>query len=332
MLLRISVVLTAICVLSLGCAPQRFIPTTQAGAGRGRIDVIAHRGASAYAPENTMAAFQLAMEMGADWIHVNCRLSQDDEIVVIRDDTLDRTTDGSGPVRRYTVAELKQLDAGSWKDEDFVGERIPTLPEVLDLARGRRGVISDTLDITPGRIGVYIELQPLREDQPVRSHIMGIASQYRDLLPDHSHRVYDLLEASRSPNFYVARSAVGLIRQRNMERRVVIQSTSPVIIAAVRSIDSNIRTEYVGDVAPGDPEWGTFVHWVQITNPHGVNLNHERMTPDQLQYFQQTGRLVHAWTVNNRDAMQEMAEWNVDGLITDYPDMAFEVLREMGKR
>ncbi|MFO7776119.1 MAG: glycerophosphodiester phosphodiesterase family protein [Candidatus Hydrogenedentota bacterium] len=331
MLLRISVALTTLCVLLSGCAAQRYIPG-QAGPGRGEIEVIAHRGASAQAPENTLAALQLAMEMGADWVHVNCRLSRDDKVVAIHDETLDRTTDGSGAVRRHTLEELKELDAGSWKGEEFVGEQIPTLAEVLDLARGRRGIISDTLDITPGRIGVYVELQPLRDDQPVESHIMGIAAQYEELLPEHSGRVYDLLEASRSPNFYLARRAVELIKQRNMERRVVVRSSSPVIIAAVRTIDRNIGTEYAGSVAPGDPEWGSFVHWAEITNTNGVSLDHERMTPQQLEYFQQEGRMVNAWTVNNRDAMQEMVEWGVDGLITDYPDEALDLLSEMGER
>jgi glycerophosphoryl diester phosphodiesterase len=98
---------------------------------------IAHRGASAYAPENTIAAFDKAVEQGADAIELDLHLSRDGELVVIHDDTLDRTTDGSGPVHQRSLAELMRLDAGRWFGEAFAGERIPTLSEVLDRFVGR---------------------------------------------------------------------------------------------------------------------------------------------------------------------------------------------------
>lgn len=93
---------------------------------------IAHRGASAYAPENTFAAFELALEMGADAIETDLRQTADGEIVLLHDETVDRTTDGSGPVTDLTLAELRRLDAGSWFGERFAGERVPTLAETLD--------------------------------------------------------------------------------------------------------------------------------------------------------------------------------------------------------
>ena len=94
---------------------------------------IAHQGASAYAPGNTLAAFRLALEMGADGFELDVMLSADGYLVVIHDDTVDHTTDGSGPVRQKTLAELKALDAGIRFDARFTGERIPTLQEVLNL-------------------------------------------------------------------------------------------------------------------------------------------------------------------------------------------------------
>jgi len=98
---------------------------------------IAHRGASALAPENTMVAFEKAIEQGADAIELDLHMSQDGELVVIHDDTLDRTTDGSGPVHQRSLAELTRLDAGRWFGEGFAGQRIPRLDEVLDRFAGK---------------------------------------------------------------------------------------------------------------------------------------------------------------------------------------------------
>jgi glycerophosphoryl diester phosphodiesterase len=98
---------------------------------------IAHRGASALAPENTIAAFEKAVELGADVIELDLHMSQDGELVVIHDDTLDRTTDGSGPVRERSLGELMRLDAGRWFGEGFAGQRIPRLDEVLDRFAGK---------------------------------------------------------------------------------------------------------------------------------------------------------------------------------------------------
>ena len=92
----------------------------------------AHRGASYHAPENTLSAFQLARDMGADGIELDVQLSHDGTAVVIHDATVDRTTDGFGAVADLTLAELKELDAGSWVSSDFAGERIPTLTEVFE--------------------------------------------------------------------------------------------------------------------------------------------------------------------------------------------------------
>ncbi len=98
---------------------------------------VAHRGASAVAPENTMAAFEKAVELGADAIELDLHVSRDGELVIIHDDTLDRTTDGQGPVHTRSLRELKQLDAGRWFSERFAGQRIPTLVEVLDRFAGK---------------------------------------------------------------------------------------------------------------------------------------------------------------------------------------------------
>jgi glycerophosphoryl diester phosphodiesterase len=88
---------------------------------------IAHRGASAYAPENTRAAFDRAIEMGAPMIETDVQQTRDNELVLIHDDVVDRTTDGMGPVADHELEDLLRLDAGSWFDAAFAGERIVTL-------------------------------------------------------------------------------------------------------------------------------------------------------------------------------------------------------------
>lgn len=109
--------------------------------------VVAHRGASGHAPENTLAAFRRAVELGASFIETDLQLSRDAHFVAIHDETLDRTTSGTGPVHEKTLAELRQLDAGSWFGSDYSGEKIPTLEEVLEFAREKDVVF-------------YLELKP----------------------------------------------------------------------------------------------------------------------------------------------------------------------------
>jgi glycerophosphoryl diester phosphodiesterase len=92
--------------------------------------IIGHRGAAGYEPENTLRSFQKAIELGVDWIELDVRRTADGHIVVIHDDTVDRTTNGRGKVAEMTLAEIKRLDAGK-------GEHVPTLQEVIDLAKGR---------------------------------------------------------------------------------------------------------------------------------------------------------------------------------------------------
>lgn len=99
--------------------------------------VIAHRGASFYAPENTMSAFKLAHQMKADMIELDVLLSKDNVPIVLHDSFLERTTNGKGLAKDYTIDELNKLDAGSWFSEKFSGEKISTLEEVLSWAKDK---------------------------------------------------------------------------------------------------------------------------------------------------------------------------------------------------
>jgi len=105
-----------------------------------RILLGGHRGNADEFPENTLTSFRSAIDLGADLIECDVHKSEDGALAVIHDHLIDRTTNGRGLVRDHTMAELKQFDAGSWKDPRFTGERIPTLDEVLEVAKGKVGV------------------------------------------------------------------------------------------------------------------------------------------------------------------------------------------------
>ncbi len=108
--------------------------------------VIAHRGASAHRPENTLAAFRRAVELGARFIETDLRVTRDARFVLIHDARVNHTTNGRGRVADFTLAELRRLDAGAWFAPSYVRERVPTLEEALDLA--------EWLDF-----GIYLELK-----------------------------------------------------------------------------------------------------------------------------------------------------------------------------
>lgn len=106
-----------------------------------KVDNVAHRGATGYAPENTIAAFDKGVEMKADYIEIDVQRSKDGELVIIHDTTVDRTTEGTGRVKDLTFEQLRSLDAGSWKGEEFKGEKIPTFDEILDTYHGKVGIL-----------------------------------------------------------------------------------------------------------------------------------------------------------------------------------------------
>lgn len=143
---------------------------------------IAHRGASAYAPEHTLPAYRLALEMGADYVEQDLQLTRDGRLVCLHDTTLERTTDVEEvfperavtvetddgprqvwPVAAFTLDEVKQLDAGSWFDAEFAGVRVPTLQEAIDLVQGAAGLYMETKDPdTYDALGLAMEAELVR--------------------------------------------------------------------------------------------------------------------------------------------------------------------------
>ena len=103
--------------------------------------IIAHRGASGYAPENTLSAIDFAMKSDAQMIEIDVHLSKDGHVIVIHDETVDRTSNGSGKVNEMTLDELRQLDVGSWFSDEFAGEKMPTLQEVMNMINGEKKLL-----------------------------------------------------------------------------------------------------------------------------------------------------------------------------------------------
>lgn len=147
--------------------------------------VIGHRGSPGEAPENTLASVAAGFARGCDLVEVDVRSSRDRVPVIMHDDTVDRTTTGHGAVADLTLAELKRLDAGSWKDARFAGERVPTLAEALQESRGKGRLL---LDVPVAGMGAMIAevFRSLR--LPSSSVVLGTwdpaqRSDFRTFLP-----------------------------------------------------------------------------------------------------------------------------------------------------
>jgi glycerophosphoryl diester phosphodiesterase len=148
---------------------------------------IAHRGASGSAPEHTPAAFERALQIGVDMIELDVQLSRDDQLVVIHDDQLQRTTSGHGAVREHEWEALRSLDAGAWFDPAFAGQRLLRLQEVIELVDGRVGlnveIKSAAADwpIVAGRLVRLLQERQLLETTVVSSFAAGALASVRAL-------------------------------------------------------------------------------------------------------------------------------------------------------
>jgi len=134
--------------------------------------VIAHRGARDIAPENTLAAFQAALDADADGIELDVTRCATGEIVVIHDDTLDRTTNGTGPVAGMNFCNLRALDAGAWFAPQFAGQRVPLLSEVLDLMGHRLRINIEIKGRDWKGDGIEIEIAQMIRDRGLEQEIV----------------------------------------------------------------------------------------------------------------------------------------------------------------
>jgi len=154
--------------------------------------IIAHRGASAYAPENTLSAFKLALQQGADAIELDTKLTADGQVIVIHDQTVDRTTPYSGQVKEFTLSEIRKLDAGSHFDITFRGEKIPTLEDVLQTV-GQLTYLnieltnySSIFDELPQKVALLVKKYELTQRVIFSSFSFINLLRIRGLIPDAS--------------------------------------------------------------------------------------------------------------------------------------------------
>lgn len=157
------------------------------GQSESDIQIVAHRGAISERPENTMSAFQRAVDLGADIVEIDLRTSKDGRLFILHDETLDRTTNETGPSADFTMEELRELDAGSWFSPEYANERIPTFEEVLSWARDNDVIL--LLDLKESGIdyteNVVTEILNFGNAEKI---IIGVRSpeqarQFRQLLP-----------------------------------------------------------------------------------------------------------------------------------------------------
>lgn len=278
-----------------------------------KVAVIAHRGASAYAPENTLAAFELADQMNADWYELDCLLAKDGSVVVSHDNDVDRCTDGTGLITEMTLAELKTLDAGSWKDPKFADERLPTLAESLAMAKDR--------------IGVYVEIKSVADDGPVMEQLRVAAEGHDVLNPQAKAGLVEVARTSGNRNVALARAAIADIRAAGMEKQVVIQSFSPIVCLVAVTEAPDIRTEYLGSYNEEKPEaWNDFITWGTRINVAGFNVSQPSITEARLKEFHDLDKTVAVWTVDDPESMKQLIDWGVDAIITNKPDVLRTVL------
>ncbi|GAA5213577.1 glycerophosphodiester phosphodiesterase family protein [Corallincola platygyrae] len=236
-------------------------------------EVIAHRGASNAAPENTMAAFEEAVRQHSDWIELDVQLSGDDQVIVTHDSDFMKVA--GNPLRAWhaTQTDLADLDVGSWFAPEFASERIPTLRQVLQRFDGKAGII--------------IELK-----------YYGGQGQHKQLL--------------------LAPRVAEVVRDTGMSDQVMIMSLNRRAVNQVAELEPSwqrglLSTASLGDLTRLDVDF--------------LALNSNAATPSLIRSAHERGLKVYVWTVNNPVMMSVMLSRGVDGLITDEPGLAHEVMQ-----
>lgn len=173
-----------------------FLPASPALASdtltskRTEVMNIAHRGASGQAPENTIAAFDRSIAYDADFFELDVQMTKDGKLVLIHDTTVDRTTNGTGAVKDLTFDEIRALDAGSWFDASFAGEKVPTLEEALDRYQDKIGILIELKDphLYPGieqKVADALIERNLHQAENiiVQSFNWDVVQSFHDILP-----------------------------------------------------------------------------------------------------------------------------------------------------
>lgn len=226
----------------------------------------AHRGASAYAPENTLEAFQLAVELGTDYIELDVQLTKDDHLVVIHDDKVDRTSNGTGYVKEYTLAELKTLDAGSWFNERYTNVEIPSLEEVFQTFGSQVRYCIEIKEADRPSVAVTSLHQMIENYQLTDNVIVQSFDEEVLQLFDHKRVHYPLIQIISRP------------KRENKAKK---------------------QLDHVQEYADG------------------VCLNSRFTSPSFVKKARKRGLMVHMYTINERQEMENWMNEGVTGIITD---------------
>lgn len=244
--------------------------------------IIAHRGASGYAPENTMAAFELAERLGADFIELDIRMSKDGELVVIHDKTVDRTTNKAGSVHNYTLRELQGMDAGSFFSAKYSDETIVTLEEVMYRFAGRIGILIEIKDP---------QLYP------------GIEEKLAKMV-----RRYELIQDI---------AGIGVSDSVQGVEGIIIQSFD---FGSVRRMHTLLPDIPVAVLIHADQHPLTDKTLDELASyASSINISHDLLDEALVREIHDRNRKVMAWTIRNDRDMERMKELGVDGIITDFP-------------
>jgi glycerophosphoryl diester phosphodiesterase len=179
---------------------------------------------------------------------------------------------------------------------------------------------------------VYLEIKNDDDDTDLMAKILcdaeGQVHGSDGLLRDMMRRIED----SGTRNLELTRKTITLIREHRMARRVIVQSFSPIVCAIMLAEAPEIRTEYLGAEMEKHPEyWENYMRWAALLPVAGMNVNHESITEERMKAFHKAGRTVAVWTVDDEAIMRRLVGWGVDGIISNRPDVALRVVKEMGK-
>lgn len=256
-----------------GAGTDRQVTAQTAETDEKKCKIWAHRGASGYAPENTLEAFRLAAELGADGVELDVQLTKDREIVVIHDEKIDRTGSGRGYVADHTLEELRRYNYNRTKPE-YPHADIPTLREVLELLR-------------PTALTVNIELKT------------GV-------------------------NFYpgIERAVTELVKQMGMEERVIYSSFNHLSILKIKELCPAAKTGLLYHDGTVDmPDYAKRLA-VEALHPAMYNMRY----PGFVRKCKELDIALHVWTANEPKRIQELLQYGVDAVITNYPDIAYEII------
>jgi len=246
--------------------------------------VIAHRGANHLAPQNTIPAFEKAVQLGAQGMENDVHLTRDGEIVICHDYTIDETSNGTGFISDYSYEELLRFDFGGYFSEEYRGTKIPTLAECFEVCR-------------PMAL-LNVEIKSPRD--------------------------------AHSP---IARRTVALARDMGLMEQLLISSFDKDILAAARAADPSVQTALLYSIDEKEcPNLADLLEdYVGFAKSIGVNALHPflmYMDEDYCENCHKAGLRVHPWTANKEFAIEAFVEWGCDGIITDLPDLALEIVKK----